>query len=58
MRFSLDVAQANDQGFRDVRKIGQFKPVFLSFRAFPGALCALRTDCSPAAPATASGRNF
>jgi len=44
MRFALDVAQANDYGFRDAREMRQFKPVFLAFRAFPGALLALRTD--------------
>lgn len=38
MRFALDVSQAKDFDFRNAGEMGRFKPFFLSFRTFPGAL--------------------
>lgn len=56
MRSASSDAGKPDLGFRNVREEGQFRLVLALRRTFPGALCALRTDCSPVKPATASWR--
>lgn len=56
MRSESGDAGKPDLGFRNVREEGQFRTVFASLRAFPGELCALRTDYSLGKPATASCR--